>query len=509
LSPADLRDLLDERFRLLAGTRRSAVERHQTLRATVDWSYSLLEPTERVVFDRLGVFAGGFDHRAAQVVCSGDGVEVWDVLDALTGLVAKSMVNAEETGDGTMRYWLLETLRQYARERLDEAGDIDRWRARHAAHYAEVAEETLAGVTGPDEFVWRSRLTADLDNVRAALNWSLDRRDTADIEYGLRIVAAIGKSNDLTLAFADWVERVVPLVAEQPPELRLNVLAATSVALAAVGDLERARALAQEVVQDHRDVLATFRALHALIMIASQQEDFDQAYRLSRQTLQASGDLTLPPYWRSTPHSLVATYAAMAGDLNAARQHADEGVRMARALGNPSSLGTMLYSAGLALWRDEPEHALEYFVESAALVREGVTYLGVGINLAHLARLEDERGELRRALEVLDEGIEHCRRVGPRVDIAAIFAQMCRTFARNDWPEPAAVLAGVVSEGAIANLSGANTPDRIARATAPARAQLGGNTYQQLYTRGIAMSYADAIEYARAQLNELADTTRQ
>jgi predicted ATPase/class 3 adenylate cyclase len=508
LSPADLRDLLDERFRLLAGTRRSAVERHQTLRATVDWSYSLLEPNERVVFDRLGVFAGGFDHRAAQVVCSGDGIEVWDVLDALTSLVAKSMVNAEETDDGTMRYQLLETLRQYARERLDDAAETDRWRARHAAHYADVAEETLEGMAGPEEFMWRSRLAADLDNIRAALNWSLDRRDTGDIEYGLRIVAAIGKSNDMTLAVTDWIERVVPLVADRPPELRLIVVAAASVALAAVGDLERSYALAQEVLQDQRDVLATQRALHALIMIASQHEDFDLAYRLARQSLQVSEGATLKPYWRATPYSLVATYAAMTGELDAARQSADEGVRMARALDNPSTLATLLYTAGLALWRDEPQRALEYFAESAALARAGVTYVGAGINLAHLARLEDERGELGRALEVLDEGIEHCRRVGPRVDIAAIFAQICRTFARNGWLEPAAVLAGVVSEGAIANLSGPNTPERIARATTPARAQLGDNTYQRLYTRGVAMSYADAIDYARARLNGLADSCR-
>jgi tetratricopeptide (TPR) repeat protein len=313
----------------------------------------------------------------------------------------------------------------------------------------------------------------------------------------------------MTLAVADWIERVVPLVADRPPELRLIVLAAASVALAAVGDLERARALAQEVLQDQRDVLATQRSLHALIMIASQQEDFDQAYRLARQSLQLSEGVALKPYWRATPYSLVATYAAMAGDPDAARQYADEGIRMARALGNPSTLSTLLYAAGLALWRNEPQRALEYFAESAALVRAGVTYLGTGINFAHLARLEDERGELRRALEVLDEGIEHCRRVGPRVDIAAIFAQICRTFARNGWIEPAAVLAGVVSEGAIANLSGPNTPERIARATAPARAQLGDNTYQQLYTRGIAMSYADALTYARTQLKELANTTQK
>ncbi len=132
LSPGDIRGLLDERFRLLTGGRHTTVERHQTLRAAVDWSYSLLDDRERVVFDRLSVFSGSFDARAAQAVVSGDGIEAWDVLDALTGLVAKSMVNAEEDPEGVMRYQLLETLRQYGREQLDAAGDADAWRRRHA-----------------------------------------------------------------------------------------------------------------------------------------------------------------------------------------------------------------------------------------------------------------------------------------------------------------------------------------------------------------------------------------
>ena len=122
MSPSEISGLLDERFRLLTGGRRSAVERHQTLRATVDWSYSLLEERERAVFDRLGVFAGSFDARAAQMVVVGDGVEAWDVLDALAELVAKSMVVADETSDGTTRYQMLETLRQYARGTHRRAG---------------------------------------------------------------------------------------------------------------------------------------------------------------------------------------------------------------------------------------------------------------------------------------------------------------------------------------------------------------------------------------------------
>jgi predicted ATPase/class 3 adenylate cyclase len=512
-SPSDLRGLLDERFRLLAGTRRSAVERHQTLRATVDWSYALLEEIERVVFDRLGIFAGSFDHRAAQAVCAGDGVEIWDVLDALSGLVAKSMVTAEEIDDGTMRYQLLETLRQYARERLDETGDIDRWRARHVAHYAEVAEETLEGITGPDEFVWRPRLAADLDNIRAALNWSLDREDPADVEYGLRIVAAIGQSTDPTFAFADWVERAVPLVEGRPPNLRGVILSAASIALVNVGDIESGRTLAELVLQEPDLDGWNIRALGSLMICASLQSDFEEAYRIAVESLPASDDAKFQAgNFQVTAYGALATYAALTGRAEIARRHAEEGIRRARALGNPSTLAQVLYSAGLVLNREDPDHALEYFEESAALVREGAGFISVGIvgiNLAKLARLRDERGELSVALAALDEGLEYFRRVGPQLDLPSIVAQLCRTFVRNDRPEAAAVLAGVLSDGAIADLAGARTPERIARATAPARTRLGDTTYEQLFAHGAAMSYTDAMTYARTQLKELAVTTQR
>ena len=180
MSPSEIASLLDERFRLLTGGRRSAVERHQTLRATVDWSYDLLAERERLVFDRLGVFAGTFDGAAATAVVSGEGIERFDVLDALTDLVAKSMVVAERTDDGTTRYHLLETLRQYAREQLDETGTADDWRRRHAEHYAAFAEDVGTALLGPDEIASRHRMLDDLDNLRAAVTWALDRDDEAD-----------------------------------------------------------------------------------------------------------------------------------------------------------------------------------------------------------------------------------------------------------------------------------------------------------------------------------------
>ena len=144
------------------------MERHQTLRATVDWSYSLLSATERVVFDRLAVFSGGFTLAAATAVVTSDGMEGWDIVDALGGLVAKCMVVAEPGGEHT-RYQLLETLRQYGRERLHEDGDTDRWRRRHARHFAAFAAEIARGLRGRDELAWRERLLGDLDNLRSAV----------------------------------------------------------------------------------------------------------------------------------------------------------------------------------------------------------------------------------------------------------------------------------------------------------------------------------------------------
>jgi hypothetical protein len=158
--------------------------------------------------------------------------------------------------------------------------------------------------------------------------------------------------------------------------------------------------------------------------------------------------------------------------------------------------------------RDDPDQALVYLEESAALLRQGAFHVSLGLVHAHRARLHDERGELRLALDALDEGVDYFRCVGPLVDLVAIFVQMSRTLARNGRPEASATIAGIVSEGAIASLAGTGTPDRVARALAPARAELGNHVYKQLYAHGAAMIYPEAMDYARIQLEDLATAAR-
>ncbi len=167
MTPTDIAARLDQRFQLLTGGRRSAAERHQTLHAAIEWSYEMLESSERRLFDALGVFPAGFGADAVAAVASGEGIEAWAVLDAGAGLVAKSMILADDS-TGSTRYQMLETIRTFARERLEQSGKLDDLFRRHAEHYTQFAEAADVGLAGPDEAAWRARIHLELDNLRVA-----------------------------------------------------------------------------------------------------------------------------------------------------------------------------------------------------------------------------------------------------------------------------------------------------------------------------------------------------
>lgn len=177
LSVDEIRDSLQDRFRLLTGTSRTAVRRQQTLHASVDWSHALLTESERVLFRRLAVFVGGFDLAAARFVAGGSDVERFQALDQITLLVDKSLV-VVESSRGATRYRLLETVRQYALEKLGESGDGDEVRARHRDHYLEVARR-LDDPAEASDGQQLERVEAEIDNLRAAFGWCLDRGDAA------------------------------------------------------------------------------------------------------------------------------------------------------------------------------------------------------------------------------------------------------------------------------------------------------------------------------------------
>ena len=186
LSLAQIVESLHDRFRLLTGGARTAVRRQQTLRASVDWSHALLTDPERTLFRRLGVFLGGFDLHAAQAVGASDAVEQYQIMDQLSLLVDKSLVVAEDIS-GRMRYRLLETVRQYALEKLGESGEADAVRDRHRDHYTDRTGDLASLMRGGDERLmdWADE---EIDNLRAAFAWS---RENTDLEKALRLASAL------------------------------------------------------------------------------------------------------------------------------------------------------------------------------------------------------------------------------------------------------------------------------------------------------------------------------
>jgi predicted ATPase/class 3 adenylate cyclase len=206
MTVADLAGRLEDRFGFLRGGRRG-VERHQTLRATVQWSYRLLDDTERLLFDRLSVFAGGFDLVAARAVCADERVDLVDIDDVLDGLVDKSMVVADRAG-AHVRYRLLETLRQFGEERLDEHDELAGLRDRHLDHYARLAERTRQIYEGHAHVQGAAIFRAEWDNLRAAMHQATARADAARASQILRALLFFAHQ-DVRHEIGDWADQFI------------------------------------------------------------------------------------------------------------------------------------------------------------------------------------------------------------------------------------------------------------------------------------------------------------
>jgi predicted ATPase/class 3 adenylate cyclase/DNA-binding CsgD family transcriptional regulator len=336
LSLAEIVDSLHDRFRLLTGGARTAVRRQQTLRASVDWSHALLTQPERVLFRRLAVFLGGFDLDAAQAIAGHDEVERFQVLDQLTLLVDKSLVVADDSG-GATRYRLLETVRQYAAEKLGESGEADAVRARHRDHYTALA----ALLDAPARSDYERRLEqaeTEIDNLRAAFGWS---RENSDIEPAMQLASSLQPlwqaRGRLREGLAWFDAALTDLNAQHPgvaPAVWARALADKAVLDAVLGadSMERAQqALAVARELDEPALLA--RALTACGFSAGQSYDVEVARACFAEAIGLAR--ALEDRWRlSQILALQAMSARAAGDTIAVRATAEEGRDLADAIGD-------------------------------------------------------------------------------------------------------------------------------------------------------------------------------
>jgi predicted ATPase/class 3 adenylate cyclase len=512
MSPAEIAALLDERFRLLTGGRRRGVERHHTLRATVEWSYSLLDERERVVFDRLGVFAGSFDADAATAVASGDEFAAWDVRDALDDLAAKSMVVMDDGPDASTRFRLLETLRQYALERLDDSVQTEEHRRRHAEHYAAFAEAAGPGLRGPDEAVWAPRFDAELDNLRAAVAWALDAEAPADAELGIRIIAALIRQDDYrpSSGLGEWAEAARARAESSAPGRRTAVLAIAAWTAVLDGDFDRARTRALEALRDGlpSDTPMPSVAYAALLCAAWNIGDHAAALQTvtdGQQALDAIGA-------EANSHLLLESLGAQvlwdAGRPDDARVAADNLLRRARALANPSEL---IFSLRIFAWTrrpDEIDEAIQALEECLAHSRAVATPEAPNVSwaLGLLATLRSRHGEPLDAIEALRQALAGAHDSGQRLAVSRALDNGVSVAADLGAWELAATLDGAVLDAQRLGLSRiAGATERAARsaALAHARAQLGPDRFDAARAAGTAMTYEQLVEHTLDELDRL------
>ena len=387
LSVEQISKRLDDRFRLLTGGSRTALERHQTLRATLDWSYNLLPENEQVLFRRLSIFISGWTLEAAESVCSNETIHSEDVFELLEQLVNKSLVIAEDWQHET-RYRMLETMRQYANEKLIEAGESEKLRDRHLDYYLNLAETAAPHLIRPEQLEWLDRLEADNDNLRLALEWALGKERP---EPALRLCAALGRFWQIHcywLEGSQWLARALqkafdPTIASE----RTARAAALSQQAAIADDLddsEKMKASAEESLAllqastDRRNLgIARFHLAHAYL----REGDNRKANELFEQSLIEFQHLK-DAYWESMCQSWLSSIQIAQGKRRPSEE-VPKRLENARRVGERLHLlEWLLEQAGLEWVHHRIEEAESYLKEAEGL-RTQLGYKGPSTDHFH------------------------------------------------------------------------------------------------------------------------------
>jgi predicted ATPase/class 3 adenylate cyclase len=449
MNPAELARRLDRRFEYLAGGRRGAVERHQTLRAAIDWSYDLLEEPARRLLARLAVFAGGCTLDAAEAVCDGDPVDRPRVWELLAGLVAQSLVVAEDRGPET-RYRLLETIRQYAEERLDEYADTASARRRHAEYYAALGITLRDQLFGSEQLETAARYNAEQENFSAAMNWAID---TDDVDLAFRLLHAVPHGFLLT-GLVRWPPAKPTLAlsgAAEHPDYPF-ALAIAAVEEAFRGNRRPAQEFCdQALLAEQRNGPYPERLVERIVgtartALAFAAGDWHQAAihaerNAELQREQGPGvELAISLVGAAQCHT-------MAGDPDKALPYATECVEIARQSEAPVLITMSLAALASALADQDPPRADKLLRESRDLsVRlhyEHTGELTQGVLVA--ARL----GDRSLAAELGQRAIQHLHWRGNRPQLAGVLNVVAWAIAEAD-PEAAAVIQGAARRFAIA-----------------------------------------------------------
>lgn len=507
LGVEQLRDRLDDRFRLLVGGSRTAPSRQRTLRATLDWSYQLLTLTEQVVLRRLAVFAGGFSLEAAEAVGSGEPIECGDVLEALTGLVDKSLV-LTRASNGAARHGLLETLRQYAQDKLREAGEEAALQLRHAEWCLTLVEAVAPHVWAPQEASWLARLELEHDNLRSALAWCEREGGTTGSMIGLRLVDVLHElwftRGQLTEG-RRWLERVLGIAGGSPSPLRVRVLNCVAQFAWHQSDGQYSDERAGQALRLSRDLGYKPGEVVALIYLGSNadaQGEYEQAVVLLEEALRlCSEDADTSGAWLAR-NNLAETLRHY-GEADRTARLVEENLALATQRGDAGGIAQAVRQFGLlAEAQGDYTRAAQQLEESLALFEATGAERGRHWVLLELGRVVHARGDPERARALMGESLRLCREAWDRRGIARCLEGLASLAATTGQPTRAVSLFGAASSLREVSATPALPSDRrvYAPGLAAARDLLDDEDFAHAWDEGKTMplerAIADAGEFA-------------
>jgi predicted ATPase/class 3 adenylate cyclase len=447
LPPAQIAARLDARFSLLTGGSRTALPRHRTLRAAMDWSFDLLSQPERELLPRLSVFSGSFSLEAAEAVVADDVVPGERVLDVLHHLVERSLLLADPGGGSDARFRMLETIRDYAQERLAATGGVEPLRDRHRDWFVDLVDRArpafFSGAVQPE---WIARLAADHDNLRAALRWAHDDPDGAGSELALasgmwRFWEIRGDLEEGSL----WLSRAIDRVGADASPLSASALTGAGVLAAHRGELDLAAAYHEASLELNRKLggaIAIASACNNLASVAIERNDLDRARALYTESIALSAPLN--PHGTAFTTINLADLTARDGDDAEADRLLAECLALFEQVGDQWGVAYASTRLGTtARRRGDLETARQRFADAVTIHRHtGDRQAEAGV-LSSLADVTADMGAIADAERLYQQSLTIRSELGDRIGLATVLERLAGVA--EDRPERAATLLGAAA----------------------------------------------------------------
>src|SRR5215203_4099896 len=503
LPPKAMLQRLSSRLKLLTGGARDLPERQRTLRATIEWSFALLDEGEQLLFGRLAVFSGGRTLEAIETICDAEGDLPVEAFEGVSSLVDKSLLRQEEGPNGEPRFVMLETVHEFARDKLEESAEAEQIKRAHAQYFLTLAEEAPPELRSPDQLEWLERLEAEHDNMRAALSWALGRKE---VEVSLRLGGALGWFWSVRGYHSEgrrWLEEALAMDGRGSPEVRAMALAGAAVLAEEQGDLDRAQEACQEglelLAHEGREASeAKLNLLECLGWVACLREEYGQAQQLYEESLALSREMS-DSWWIASSLSSLASVSGFQGDSERAIALYEKSMDLFREQGAKQSLAFCLNNLAMVVCsQGDLGRDAQLTEEAVALQRELGTRGGASIGLCNLGWIALLQDHLGRAADLYRESLSLAWDSGlnPQVQ-SALEGFTCVAGAKGD-AERAARLWGAAQ--ALHETKGIpRDTDFLAEADtriSAVRSGMGEEIWEEAWRKGRAMTLDEAVSYA-------------